>query len=107
MSKFKGILVQFLETNKLQEFRIISNWYSDGIFEYNIEASNEYQAEEKMLNHFYETYWFGAGNEDISVEDFKNLGNNEKIKALNEMDCQFQHIIYFNPYETKTIKNKI
>jgi hypothetical protein len=107
MSKFKGILVQFLETNNLQEFRNISSWYSDGIYEYDIEAKNEYEAEEKMLNHFYETYWFGAGDEDVPVKEFKNLPNSLKIESLQNMDCQFQHLIYFNPYKTKITKNKI
>ena len=107
MSKFKGILVQFIETFNLPEFSDISSWYSDGIFEYDIEAQNEYEAEEKMLNHFYETYWFGGGDEDISVEDFKKLRVDTKIRRLNEMDCQFQHLIYFNPFETKIAKNTI
>ena len=105
MHKFKGILVQLVQAT--QEDRGVSYFTSDGIFEFDITADNEYQATCKMLDYFYETYWFCNKEEDTPIEVFKSLTEYGKVEALNSAQCVFEYIVYYNPDKVKTIKVKL
>lgn len=105
MNKFKGFLVQFVQAT--QEEIGISYFTSDGIFEFDITADNEYQATCKMLDYFYETYWFSNEEEDTPIEVFKNLTEQNKVEDLKSAQCVFEYIVYYNPDKVKTIKVKL
>ncbi len=103
MNKFKAILVQKIPMYVSD--RNISYFMSDGIFDFTIEADNEYKAEAKMLDYFYEHVWYnGSSDDDIPIEDFRNLTTNKKVSALEDMECTFEYIIYHNPEKTETTK---
>lgn len=105
MNKFKGILIQYIRTNSSLED--VSYFMSDGIFEFDILAENDIQAQSKLLNHFYRHLWFKGGDNEISIEDFEKLSIDSKEDYLDKARCVFEYIVYFNPEKNKSIKINI
>lgn len=105
MHEFKIILIQKIPVDKSD--RDISYFMSDGIFDFTVMAEHEYQAELKMLNYFYQYIWY-AGDEDMLIEEFRNLQTTDKkVEALENMKCVFEYIIYYNIEDIETTKIKI
>lgn len=98
MLKFKGIIVQYLYDED-KNFHFI-----DGISEYNISAEKEDEAIHKMLNHYYKKLWYsGEGSGDTSVEDFIKIESiHDKIKELQDHQCQFDYILSAVEEDIKT-----
>lgn len=104
MAKFKGLIIQTVPTEN--DLRHISYYTTDGIFEYEINAQHITEATSKMLNHFYEKYWFGS-EADLSIKEFKKLSNEDKVDILWYLNCSFDFIVHFDCNEVKTIQNSI
>lgn len=104
MAKFKGIIIQSVFSE--YDLNHISTYTTDGKFEYEINAKHITEATSKMLNHFYEKYWFGSET-DLPIEKFKKLSNENKVDMLWYLECSFDYIIHFDRNDVETIKNSI
>jgi hypothetical protein len=102
MPIYKATLIQQIKNHP--DRRGASHYMADGIFEYTIKAKNIDSALSKMLNHFYETYWFSDKNEhDMPISKFNKLSIDDKIFELQISHGMFDYIIYDNPDNNKPI----
>jgi hypothetical protein len=102
MPIYKATLIQQIQNHP--DRRGASHYMADGIFEYTIKAKNIDLALSKMLNHFYETYWFSDKNEhDMPISKFNKLSIDDKIFELQISHGMFDYIIYDNPDNKKPI----
>jgi hypothetical protein len=99
MKTYKGIIIQNVKNG-------YGDYVSDGVYDFTINAENEYKATCKMLDYFYENYWY-CGEEDMNIEKFKKLSEYAKFEALSEMKCLFEYIVYYNEENTETVKISI
>jgi hypothetical protein len=95
---YKGIIIQYLYDEN-ENFHFI-----DGISEYKITAEKEDDAIHKMFNHYYKELWYsGEGSGDTSVEDFIKIESvDDKIKELQQHNCQFEYILSAVEADIKT-----
>ena len=96
MKEYRGILIQTVEDEYGEHI-------SDGIFNFTITANNENKATCKMLDYFYEVYWY-CGEEDVDIDLFKDMHEYEKVNALNMMNCTFDYIVYYNKENTEGVE---
>lgn len=95
---YKGIIIQYLYDED-KNFHFI-----DGITEYKINAESKEIALHKMFNHYYSELWFSGDNSgDTSLKEFYAIDNiNNKIKELEEHQCQFDYFLDVVEEDIKT-----